>query len=787
MTMVSSMPQLSSDECLTQTALQRLLADELDDEQATHVREHLNHCEACRQKMEDLLAALDNEISALVSQKHDEVEPWMKGILEVVSERRTSLMPQETTADSPADKIIFPERSADDQHCGRLDEFEILKHIASGATGHLFRALDTKLNRTVAIKVLRAELCVSVPARQRFLQEANAIARMDSDFIVDVYDVRERADFPPYLVMEFIDGPSLQQKLECGERPGHLQAVELVCQILTGLSAAHEKSVIHRDVKPGNILLLEKQQRAKLVDFGLARLEEQSFDLTSPGSIAGTPSFMAPEQILDAHAADEKSDVYSAGAVLYELLTGEIPFRGSVRMVLHQVLHEEPRPPRSLDDQIPRDLQTICLKAMSKAPSHRYTSAVAFRDDLQRWMSGMPVLARPVGMVGRFLRWRVRNPSIANLSLIIVGLLLTLVVMWGRFTLDVTEARNQLVIRNRDLLNSYSLLKEANDRSRAERAAAIGEADRASRQANLAFRVLNRLTFGLQNALADRPAEQQQLLMATINDLQQLSNEVTTDSPVSLTLTVAFLRLGEASRKTKQLDAAVQCYEHAEQTLNSLSADFQAEPDTQQCYVWLHLGRGEVAIAANNTTLACHEFCQAAGLCRQIEVHSPERIATMHAHAVVNIRLVTSACPESLANASPSELLHEAIWLLEHCVSLDASAEDVRFDLAAARLQRARYIQSTQLAAATDDAFAAIDLLFSITEDSRLRIEATQNALEAIAFIATHQVDSASAVDARLERCRERGDTIIGELLTTRQIAAGTAADWRYQLNTVIH
>lgn len=778
----------TSDQCLTDDQLRDLLSERVTADQQVNVREHLNHCAACGERLEEILATFDETLPALAAMKSAEVQPWMRSILQSVSDRQNSIRPEDESSSATTETFNFPERSVNRLHCGRLDEFEIVYHVASGATGHLFRAHDTKLNRTVAIKVLRAELCVSIPSRQRFLQEANAIARIESDYIVAVYDVRERSDFPPYLVMEFIDGQSLQQELETEVRMEKPASVKLICEVLEGLTASHSRGVIHRDVKPGNILLQHQQQgpRAKLVDFGLARLDEQSFDLTSPGSIAGTPAYMAPEQVLDAHVANEQSDVYSVGAVLYELLTGEVPFRGSVRMVLHQVLHEEPRSLRSVDDEVPRDLQTICLKAMSKSPAKRYATAALLREDLQRWANGLPVLARPVGIIGRLLRWKARNPTIANLFLVIASLLVGLIVMWGRFTLDTTKLLGELEIRNRDLRDSNRLLKEATERSEADRTIAVERAESANRQATLAFRVLNRLTFGLQNALADRPKLQQQLLNASIEDLQQLSAELTADSPVSVTLTVAWLRMGEAARKTEDDEKAKYCFRQSQDTLDAMFADFRLRPEAQQCQIWLHLARGDFANQSGDTSSACDEFDAGTQLCRRLEAAAPDNIATLHSHALANIRILDLQCDRISSNdaASSRGLLTEAIELLGRCLSLDAGADDIRLDLAVARLKQARSIPSAELPTALEETFQAIDLLLKITADLNLRIKATEEAISAFMFLSlTSHEDSLPDFATRMQTAQGAIHSAIDQMETAGHVSSAKAAAWRQQMS----
>ncbi len=422
---------------------------------------------------------------------------------------------------------------------------------------------------------------------------------------------------------------------------------------------------------------------------------------------------------------------------------------------------------------------------MSKTPAQRFSSALEFRDDLQRWLDGLPVLARPVGMIGRFRRWKARNPTIANLALVVASLLLLLVVVWGRFTLDLADATNKLSTRNRDLHDSNRLLQKANERSDKERSNALQQADRANRQANLSFRVLNRLTFGLQNALADRPDVQQQLLNATIDDLEQLSSEVATDSAVSVTLAVAYVRLGETSWKAGSQAAAKQCFDRAQQTLDSLSAEYQIEPDVRQCRVWLHLSRGDVADDSGDQSVACNHFRRAELLCQEIEAASSDRVATMHAHALANIRFVKCECSDGDDSGTDeeSDYISEAIRLLADCVKLNAAAEDIRYDLAAARLQRARMLKDTQPAQATDDALHAVDLLATIANDSQLRVQATRHAIDALAFVASRSRILNVVQNTQLNRHRQRIANIVDELQAQKKIEAQAAIDWRDKLH----
>jgi WD40 repeat protein len=370
----------------------------------------------------------------------------------------------------------------------RLGDYEVIEAVGRGGMGSVYKVHDVALNRIAALKIIHHFTAADGVATDRFFRAARLWARLKHPSIVPIYHVGQ-FDGMPYVVSEFIEGVNLSALLSQAGRPTARDAARIIAEVADALHFAHERGVIHRDVKPSNIMI-RPDGHAGLVDFGLARsLADDEASLSSTGTVIGTPPYMSPEQAEGRLGAiGPASDVYGLGATLYTLLVSRPPFQGqTVIETLRQIPEVEPVPPRRLVPTAPRDLETICLKCLEKDPKDRYASARDLAEDLNRWLEGESIQARPTPAAERLVKWARRRPVIAALTaaIAVVSILGMAGVTWGWH--QAVVARNE-AFKSEDLARrlAYEAFKSEDLARHLAYAAKLNLAQRQWQDANLA-------------------------------------------------------------------------------------------------------------------------------------------------------------------------------------------------------------------------------------------------------------------------------------------------------------
>jgi WD40 repeat protein/tRNA A-37 threonylcarbamoyl transferase component Bud32 len=427
--------------CPQSSQLQQLCGGHLSPAEQETLAAHVEECASCQQ----LLARWNEETGSYLPQASSALESAPPTLPADFLQRLKDNPPAPEPPREPPD-VLF-EAPTPRGPLGRLGAYHIVSKLGEGAFAVVYAAWDEHLDQLVAVKVLKRERAARAEDRARFEREARRTAAVKDEHIVTIRHVGHTPGFPlPYLVMEYIEGETLTGRLK---RQGALkpqEAAAIARQVALGLAAAHAHGQVHRDIKPDNIMLDHRSGRARITDFGLARrIEATATRVTQAGALIGTPAYMSPEQVQSAETLDGRSDVYSLGVVLYELLTGRLPFRGTSSFeLLRQVVHEEPVSPRAIDPGLPHDLDTITLKCLAKKPSERYPDARSLAEDLQCYLNGEALChARPVGWRERAWRWCRRNPALAVTAGLAAALLAVTLLTLSVAVLLVGRSRDQ--------------------------------------------------------------------------------------------------------------------------------------------------------------------------------------------------------------------------------------------------------------------------------------------------------------------------------------------------------
>jgi serine/threonine-protein kinase len=443
--------------CPARELLQRLLADELSDAEQEAAGAHVRACPPCQQTLETLTAI---EASAPTVAPTAGLRPDPAGTATPTAERADTGALGEAELrrlrhllrpDTPGPAVAAPARA----DWPLVPGYEVLGVLGKGGMGVVYKARQLRLNRLVALKLVRADAAAAPGQRPRFLVEGEVLARLQHPHVVQIHDVAFHQG-QAYFALELVEGGSLAQKL--GGKPLPVRAAaELVACLARAVQAAHEQHIIHRDLKPANVLLTADGV-PKLTDFGLAKMADVDLKLTRTGEVFGTPAYMAPEQALgQAAQVGPLTDVYALGAILYETLTGRPPFLAATyQEVLQQVSGHEPVPPGRLQPGIPPDVQTITLKCLQKEPRRRYASAHELAEDLRRFLAHEPIWARPPSwwyQGAKFVR-RHRGAALA------AGLLLlALVGGLGAVIAVQTRANRALAAKNAELADEQAMVQ----------------------------------------------------------------------------------------------------------------------------------------------------------------------------------------------------------------------------------------------------------------------------------------------------------------------------------------
>jgi serine/threonine-protein kinase len=570
---------------------------------------------------------------------------------------------------------------------GSVAGYEILEVLGRGAMGVVYKARQRGLKRIVALKMILAGDHVGEAELARFRTEAEAAGQLQHPNIVQVYEVGEQGGCP-FLSLEYINGGSLKDRLGGKPQPV-LHAAQLVQVLAQTMDFAHRQGIIHRDLKPGNVMLVDARASRssestlsiaplveelygipKIADFGLAKRLEEDKGQTRSGTILGTPSYMAPEQAEGrSKEVGPLADQYSLGAMLYELLTGRPPFQGAtVWETLDQVRSQEPVPPSQLQPKVPRDLETICLKALQKEPHKRYATTGAMAEDLRRFLANEPILARPVSNAERLRRWCVRNPRVAAL-LGAVSLLLVLITAGSllaawKISKEKARAEEQTILAENNAQEAQQNAHTAE--LNAERAKE--EEELAGKQAvnamELAYDVIVKADEYLKDK-AEMGPFRKQLLDSAMKRLNNISRALVDSGKADRTMAAAMQRMGMFYEQSGRSGDAIRAYQDALQVFERLIRENPDEDRNRSNAAICYDNLGEIGREVERDPAVLFDHYRKALELRQAlvaQIRNPEiTAAERHWYLGVSFNKLGTLCLIVGDPAQGDSLLHKAL------------------------------------------------------------------------------------------------------------------------------
>jgi serine/threonine-protein kinase len=442
-------------------------------------------------------------------------------------------------------------------HGPQIREYEILEELGRGGISVVYRAFHHGLKREVALKMILAGAHASPGQLERFRAEAEAVAQLQHANIVQIYDVGQYEGLP-YFSLEFVDGGSLED-IAGGKPLVPTHAAEMVGLLAQTMQFAHERGIVHRDLRPANVLLTQ-DGRPKITDFGLERQVEDDSGQTRTGTIMGTPSFMAPEQGRGQKDIGPPADIYALGAMLYTLLTGRPPFLAATAMdTIIQLTNDDPVPPSKLQPKIPRDIETICLTCLNKEPERRYETAGKLADDLARFCRGEPILTPPMGNVERVWRWCRRNPWIAMPSAA-AALVAIAIMLGGPLAAAIIYQQKQQAVTAQALAERNEQIANRNAEI------AVQQKEIAKEQRILALNALNGVVTQVEEQLRDRPELselRQTVLRQALNGLDQVSRTDENTDLADRSIGAAHQRMGAIFARAGEAEEALAQYKRS--------------------------------------------------------------------------------------------------------------------------------------------------------------------------------------------------------------------------------